>query len=59
MQELLVSVRKLGQTLRKLAKAPTGTGEAAGMSDDTKIYLQVFQRDTFLTFYWSETTVSS
>lgn len=40
-QELLVSVRKLGQTLRKLAKAPAGTGEAAGMSDDKKIYLQV------------------
>ena len=37
--ELLGSVRKLGQTLRKLAKGPAGGGE--GISDDKKIYLQL------------------
>ena len=37
--ELLGSVRKLGQTLRKLAKGPAGGGD--GISDDKKIYLQL------------------
>eukprot|EP00802_Teleaulax_amphioxeia_P021506 Tamp_21868.p1 GENE.Tamp_21868~~Tamp_21868.p1 ORF type:complete len:209 (-),score=37.56 Tamp_21868:493-1119(-) len=38
--EVLVNVKKLGQTLKKLQKGSSSSG--AGMSDDEKIYLQMY-----------------
>mmetsp|Transcript_35085 Transcript_35085/g.79357 ORF Transcript_35085/g.79357 Transcript_35085/m.79357 type:complete len:153 (-) Transcript_35085:244-702(-) len=39
--ELFASVKKLGQTLRKLQKGSADGLSGGGMSDDDKIYLQV------------------
>mmetsp|Transcript_26166 Transcript_26166/g.86053 ORF Transcript_26166/g.86053 Transcript_26166/m.86053 type:complete len:285 (-) Transcript_26166:79-933(-) len=40
--ELFANVKKLGQTLRKLQKGSADGLSGGGMSDDDKIYLQVF-----------------